>query len=459
LIQKLFPAFFGFIFFYSAMFYSFLSGLALRLPVIQWAGFAGATRGLAKRIDRLFGRGYQKNPRDVHPMACIPPGQRGFVLIELAIVLVVLGVLGGVLFSDLQSLSRHRHRQKTLAHQKAIFQALAEHLAHYGCLPQSACDFGPSRGKTGSIVGQPGGPGIVPFRTLGLDEAIAKDGYGRFFTYVVHAPMTTQGLPDKASLCRAALLGRPTLDVLDGAYGSVAGALPIIPLGGQDRRRTEGNQSALGSPLSGSSSSGSLPSGGPFLIGPSVNQSGQGLVLGQADKIHGEKIYSGKIHAANGPLRSEVIAVVLISHGRSGGGAFTGRGGRAPVPAGSSPGKHQNAGAGLVFSARPMPGQAGLHDDHVSYKTASQMLGGAGISCYDVLYPGVCVSDGPGGVSRPAGSGVAGHGPVYPPLSVAPGSKAGPLQDPRSGVPINTFPVPRPHGFGQGPSLPPLFPK
>ena len=75
--------------------------------------------------------------------------------------------------------------QITQAHLDAVEAALATYLLRNGEIPCPAQpeDDSPLGEAPATCNSNPSDDGIVPFRTLGLSQNIAEDGYGRLFTY------------------------------------------------------------------------------------------------------------------------------------------------------------------------------------------------------------------------------------------------------------------------------------
>lgn len=122
--------------------------------------------------------------------------QRGFTLIEMAIVLAVFGLLvGGGLVAMTPLLERTRLKQ-TAANLDQIEQALQlffirnNHLPcpANGGLASSAAGYGRENGSaippsSGCTIAPANG--IVPWNTLGLPEDVSYDGWSRRISYVV----------------------------------------------------------------------------------------------------------------------------------------------------------------------------------------------------------------------------------------------------------------------------------
>lgn len=113
--------------------------------------------------------------------------QAGFSLLELAIVLVILGLIGGM---SLPLLTAHISRTavvKTRSHQDYALNAIAAYVEKNLRFP---CPADPKMTGDGFGLAQlqcrgEKAKGILPFKTLGISEAYARDGFKRLMTYVV----------------------------------------------------------------------------------------------------------------------------------------------------------------------------------------------------------------------------------------------------------------------------------
>lgn len=119
------------------------------------------------------------------------PRLPGFSLVEVALVLAVLGLVGGGLFHLLGQWKQSAQCRVTKQHEEKILWALGRFLKKNGYLPPPADPVDlVNWGKSRQWVYAPEECyGIIPFRTLGLSESVAKNGGGIFFTYVVHRLM------------------------------------------------------------------------------------------------------------------------------------------------------------------------------------------------------------------------------------------------------------------------------
>ena len=143
----------------------------------------------------------------------------GFSLLELAIVLVILGIIGSL---GLPLLTAHITRAallKTHGHQAYVVSALAafvEKNRRFPC-PAEPHKQGEPFGLAQENCRMDKARGIVPFKTLGISEVYARDGFTRLMTYVVEPELTKRQInPYEESG------GNITLKTEEG--------LPVIPL-------------------------------------------------------------------------------------------------------------------------------------------------------------------------------------------------------------------------------------
>jgi len=118
--------------------------------------------------------------------------EAGFSLIELAIVLVILGIIGGLSLPLLTAQINRAALVKTRSHQDYGLNAIAAYVEknrRFPC-PADPQVTGPDYGLMQVQCRGQKAKGILPFKTLGISEAYAKDGYKRLMTYAVEPELT-----------------------------------------------------------------------------------------------------------------------------------------------------------------------------------------------------------------------------------------------------------------------------
>lgn len=189
------------------------------------------------------------------------PKISGFSLIEMAIVLIIIGVMGGFTLPALKLMLDWQKGMTTAEHQEKILYALASYAVQHNILPYAADPNNPS-----GIQEKTRRRGIVPYADLGLPEAIAKDGYHRWFTYVVDDyyavlpqwsapqqrpsrlcekikhlnPLTIKGVPENVAL---ALISH-------GSEGRGAYPLVSLPQGQDEAQNATSDKEIIDRPIS-----------------------------------------------------------------------------------------------------------------------------------------------------------------------------------------------------------------
>lgn len=118
--------------------------------------------------------------------------EAGFSLLELAIVLVILGLIGGLSLPLLMAQINRAATLKTHSHQEYALHAIAAYVEKNKRFP---CPAEPHISGAGYGVAQvqcrgQKAKGILPFKTLGISEIYAKDGFKRLMTYGVEPELT-----------------------------------------------------------------------------------------------------------------------------------------------------------------------------------------------------------------------------------------------------------------------------
>ncbi len=122
----------------------------------------------------------------------------GFTLAEMAVVLVVMGLVIMTVFPALASMRQAQQQALTQSNLRSLMTATAAFVQANGCLP---CPAVP--GGTGSNFGRlgysssstvcgacPSAQGIPPFVALGVPPSTARDGWGHWMTMRVDTGLT-----------------------------------------------------------------------------------------------------------------------------------------------------------------------------------------------------------------------------------------------------------------------------
>lgn len=118
--------------------------------------------------------------------------EAGFSLLELAIVLVILGIIGGLSLPLLTSQINRAGIVKTRLHQDYILSSIAAYVEknkRFPC-PAEPQISGPGYGVAQIQCRGQRAKGILPFKTLGISEIYARDGFKRLMTYVIEPELT-----------------------------------------------------------------------------------------------------------------------------------------------------------------------------------------------------------------------------------------------------------------------------
>lgn len=117
---------------------------------------------------------------------------KGFTLTEMAIVLLIVGLLAGAILPIAGTMRDQQNRRETANKLAALDQALVSFVTTNKRLPCPA-DGRIGSGNANAGVAAPNGPGdctaqnfgVIPWASLGLSEAAATDAWGTRFTYRV----------------------------------------------------------------------------------------------------------------------------------------------------------------------------------------------------------------------------------------------------------------------------------
>lgn len=117
----------------------------------------------------------------------------GFSLIETALTLVVAGIVISLTLPMLTTAQRSNRHQITQTHQHQLMQVLAGYVVTHDKLPipSTPDKKGESIRLEKNELVTSKAVGIIPYKELGISEAMARDGHGHWFTYVVVPDLLT----------------------------------------------------------------------------------------------------------------------------------------------------------------------------------------------------------------------------------------------------------------------------
>ncbi|MEJ0063355.1 MAG: type II secretion system protein [Alphaproteobacteria bacterium] len=154
----------------------------------------------------------------------------GFTLIEMAFVVVIAGIILVPVMSAMTSFLKAGQLSATQTNLQSLLRATAAYVQANGCLPCPApANASPSNfGKIGTMdgaacgtcrtAGTSGPDGIPPYIALGLDPSVAKDGWGRWITMHIDPELAKSGVVPPAASCAGA-----QVNILPGCVTTDAG--------------------------------------------------------------------------------------------------------------------------------------------------------------------------------------------------------------------------------------------
>lgn len=122
-------------------------------------------------------------------------------MIDVILAISISAFIVQFLLSVMMLYKNFRADENTELHAERVFRVMAGYVLRKGCLPYPADPAGNSGEQFPPPPNESGWAGckimrgIVPYKTLGLDEKYAKDGAGNYFTYIV-----TPGLCERGNL-------------------------------------------------------------------------------------------------------------------------------------------------------------------------------------------------------------------------------------------------------------------
>jgi hypothetical protein len=132
-------------------------------------------------------------------------GNEGFSLAEAAIALVIVATVIGAMVPSVLSMRAGEQARATRQNMETVMRASAAYVQANGCFPcptpsdllveDEHGNFGFARGESAAACGDcPQAVGLVPFRSLGLPQSMARDGYGRYMTFAVDTVLARTNL-------------------------------------------------------------------------------------------------------------------------------------------------------------------------------------------------------------------------------------------------------------------------
>jgi prepilin-type N-terminal cleavage/methylation domain-containing protein len=148
---------------------------------------------------------------------------KGFTLLEIAIVMVIIGILSGGGVGLMRMLTERKARNATLDYLQQVRTALVSYAATNGRLPWADSDADGAENSGDAM-------GTLPYRTLQIAPA---DAYKRNLRYEINANLAA----DRSATCsalRAGLTIRPLVVDADGAATAFSVAAVLISAGPMD---------------------------------------------------------------------------------------------------------------------------------------------------------------------------------------------------------------------------------
>ncbi|MFZ0240917.1 MAG: type II secretion system protein [Desulfobacterales bacterium] len=149
--------------------------------------------------------------------------QRGFSLIEIAIVMVIIGLLAGGGISVMGVLTQRKARNETIDYLKQAEAALVSFAGINGRLPWADTSANGNENIGASS-------GNLPYQTLKL---LPTDPNKRILKYALNSALATDRVTSCAAL-RAGLAGGPAIVDADGAPASFQAAAVLVSAGVRD---------------------------------------------------------------------------------------------------------------------------------------------------------------------------------------------------------------------------------
>lgn len=147
----------------------------------------------------------------------------GFTLLEVAVVMVVIGLLAGGGVALMRNLTERKARSEAAAYLREVHQALIGFAERTGRLPWADSD-GDGNENSGAASG------TLPYATL---QTAPRDAYKRALRYAVNPNLGANRAQGCAAL-RAGLTGAPLVVDADGAAAALPVAFVLVSAGPMD---------------------------------------------------------------------------------------------------------------------------------------------------------------------------------------------------------------------------------
>lgn len=156
--------------------------------------------------------------------------RKGFTLIEMSLVLVIIGMIIVIVFPALQAIRSNTQYTLTRNNLDYLMRTSAAFTHAHGCVPcptpagTTGHGFGHVRGNnSGDMCGDCTiAEGIPPFASLGIPQRMAKDGWGRWFTMRIDPALATNFGPQPPTAACTASDNQATCPLDHSAKGLCA---------------------------------------------------------------------------------------------------------------------------------------------------------------------------------------------------------------------------------------------
>lgn len=300
------------------------------------------------------------------PVNHIHTRQRGAALLVVAAVAVIAGVMMTLGIGAFKRQEPVDLRFLTLTREEFLIDQLASYVHRTRELPCPAAPNGaPGTAALGTeranCTTTADARGIIPFRTLNLDERYARDAWGRYFTYAI-SPVFAN--PTNAN--DGEIYHRCRTDRWINDEDNIAGPGAPAP------RNENAQKARFCCPPR------SIPTATDIVI-----RDADGQIIPPAPGFNERDTNPpgafGNIDTVGGAAANRSVtafAVVIVSHGSNGAGAFMGGGTNNTFPVGGiGPDEAENANNDNIYIDRPMATEPGVgyFDDIVITRTQTAL--------------------------------------------------------------------------------------